>query len=103
MPWSDLADSVIQTCMGTFGQSVVYIYAAGSSITINGIFDAAHKSVSMKDGLQFSSVHPTLGVRLADFTTPPITGDSLVIDGTTYYVVDQEPDGSGMTNLILQE
>lgn len=66
--------------------------------TVHGIFDAGYAEPM---GVA-ESYSPTLTVRAAQ--TPAIKhGDTLVVSGTTYKVRGVQPDGTGITVLILEK
>ena len=68
--------------------------ADGSTIT--GIFDAASVDV-----LTAASVGPQLIIKTASVGTLAY-GSTLTISGVTYAVRQLDPDGTGMTTLILE-
>lgn len=104
MSWPAIADKILQTTIGAFGQPVTYTPSGGSPITINGVFDAAHSEVGMGSHVPgVSSVSPRLGIRLADLPAKPKKGDLVAIGATTYRVIDSEEDGDGGSTLRLQK
>ena len=102
MAWSDFAHSVLEACVTTFGRDVTYRSTQGSQ-SLKGIFDAAHQIISLQDGLEYSTIKPTLGIRLSDLEASPIQGDEVVIESIRHQVVDIQPDGQGGALLILQK
>jgi hypothetical protein len=77
---------------------------------ISAIFDAPFKAASPETGMVESSA-PAATVKSSDVTACSIVhGTSIAISGTpggqydgTYTVIGIEPDGQGMTRLILEE
>jgi hypothetical protein len=102
MQWPDLADSLLGTCMDVFGREVTYAPAGGSAFKLQGVFDAPHLAVGLRDGeVYYSTTDPKLGVRLSDFFSAPLQGDVVSIDGVDYQVIDVQPDGQGGATLDL--
>jgi hypothetical protein len=68
---------------------------------VDGIFDNAYLSV---DAAQAGIVgtKPAFICQAADVSAITIGTSTLVRLGTTYKIVNQEPDGAGMTVLILE-
>lgn len=111
MGWREMADSLLDRCTKTFdyGGITYQPVAVGDdssspdAFTVAGVFDAAHLSLQIHDGVEYSTVGPTLGVRLSDFQVPPAQGDIVLIDDTTSYeVIDVQPDGQGGALLVLR-
>ncbi len=101
MAWPDLADDVLKTALAEFGQPTTYTPRGGVAFPLTGIFDAAYQLVSLGGDVEIDAVGPVLGVRLADFATPPAHGDGVVIAGTSYVVRSVQPDGQGGARLVL--
>lgn len=88
----------------TFGRPVVYTpKAGGGPYSIYGIFAAPHEEVRFGHGAPVSSVHPTLGIRLADLPAAPAKGDTALVNGITYRVIGSDEDGEGGSALQLQQ
>jgi hypothetical protein len=87
-----------------FGLEAVYSLAGGGpSATINGIFDVPHAAIDGGE-IAISDRRPTFLCRITDLPAGASgggAGDSLTVDGVIYQVVDHEPDGTGMTRLVL--
>lgn len=86
------------------GTTATYTPDGGSASTINGIFDneffeAVSEGVIAVEGSQPRFICRTIDAPIAG------TGDTLVVPvgGTSYDVVGVEPDGTGMTTLLLAE
>lgn len=91
-------------CADAFGEPVTYSPATGGSFSVPGIFDEAYREVTLAgDGSALTTAMPVLGVRLADFTDPPLQGDQLTIvrTGETYVVKEVRVDGHGWAQLLL--
>lgn len=86
-----------------FGDSAVYTKLAGGTATFTGIFDAPHIAIDLGE-VSISDRRPTFVCRTADLPSGVAGGDSgdtLEVDGITYKVIDLEPDGQGMTRIVL--
>ncbi len=65
-----------------------------------GIFDQAYALANV--GIAgMASTAPTFTLATSDVPASP-AGASLVVNGTTYLVVEHQPDGTGMSVLILE-
>lgn len=82
--------------LATCGEAVT---VAGVAVT--GIYSAPYQAANMDAGL-IESYAPTLAVLDADAATVA-HGSVVVARATTFYVIGIQPDGAGMTNLILSE
>lgn len=71
------------------------IDATVGGVTVRGIFDAAYS-----DGLGISGTQPVL---LVASSVTAADGTAITIGATAYVVTDVQPDGTGMTRLMLQE
>lgn len=103
MPVESDDDRAIFLNSDEFGDSAVYTKAAGGSATFTGIFDAPHTAIDIGD-VSISDRRPTFLCRTADIPVGAVGGgggDTLLVDGTTYRVVELEPDGQGMTRIVL--
>ncbi|MBA7559895.1 hypothetical protein ES708_01513 [subsurface metagenome] len=84
-----------------FAVSAVWTDAEEEEYTISGIFDAPSQQVNPATGL-VETTAPQFETAVAS-VSGIARGDTLVIDGTTYYVLNHQPDGAGMTTIILSE
>ena len=64
---------------------------------VNGILDREFVMV-----LDMEAEHPTFTCRAADVSNAA-HGDAITVNSTAYTVVGLQPDGTGITKLILQE
>ena len=98
---------VLQPGFAVFGEDVqpTYTPQTGSPFPIDGVFDNPYKGLVIQDdGLPVVATRePLLGVRLAQFASPPIKGDQVHIASVnqTYRVSDVHPDGKGWAKLLL--
>lgn len=82
--------------LADFGVTVTY--SGGSFV---GIFDNAYTDVDAGGGVAISMVDPRLSCRTADVTGVS-EGDTITIGGNSYIVRVKMPDGTGMTELMLE-
>ena len=68
--------------------------------TVTGIFDSAYLTASV-GGFGAASSQPMLTLPSASVPANPV-GLSAVINAVTYLVTASEPDGTGLTRLILE-
>jgi hypothetical protein len=73
--------------------------ATVGSATVYGIFDDDYKAVNLQTG-EIVQTGPQFTCREADVTGLAVRG-TVVISGTTYYVLEKRSDGTGMTELLL--
>ena len=97
MPAETAADRAAMLDTDEFAVAATY---NGGAI-VNGIFDNEYAGVLDGAGAPVESTRPVFYCRTADVASA-VHGDTLVISGTTYNVVGVEPDGAGMTTLILE-
>ena len=81
---------------GGFASSALY----DGTTTITGIFDDAHELAALGMAMQ-AAAGPQFLCRAADVAADPV-GKSLVVNGITYSIAEHQPDGTGMTTLILK-
>lgn len=79
-----------------FGVSILY-----DGRTYTGIFDSDHNPVATGGDLDFSIQETRVLVRSSDFTNLA-TGELLEINSTSYAVTEIQPDGTGMSTLMLE-
>jgi hypothetical protein len=101
MSWQDQVDDMLETLLDPdtgFGTPYVYTSGGGSAIALSGYFNAAYQNVKLDGyGSTITTVHPVLGVRLADFagTVGPAQDDTVVVKGINYAVWDVQLDKQG--------
>lgn len=104
MPVESDTDRAVFLNSDEFGDSATYTKVAGGTATLTGIFDAPHIAIEAFGGASISDRRPTFLCRTADIPSGAVGGDggdTLLVDGATYQVVDLQPDGQGMTTIIL--
>ena len=81
-----------------FGESAAWETQEGEFVTLDGIFTAAAEVVL--DGV--SAVMPVLTVAETQVPETAAQGDDLEVRDVNYRVADLQPDGSGLTRVILE-
>lgn len=72
------------------------VNAALGSATFDVIFDRAHL-----ESLGISATQPVALAKTTDVSSAT-RGTSITINGTAYTVMDNQPDGTGMSTLLLE-
>ena len=88
------------TSKTAFGGDVTYTLAGGASKVIEGVFDNAYLAAQGLGDAGVGTSSPAITVLSSDVVGVS-RGDTVVVGGTTYYVVEPQPNGSGLTVLIL--
>lgn len=69
--------------------------------TFKGIFDSPHNPIDIGGEVAFSIQESSVFMRTSD-TSGIVQGSSILVDSRRYVVTDIQPDGTGMTNLVLE-
>lgn len=77
-----------------FAVDVIY-----NTVTFGGIFDDGFID-SADDGIAVESTAPQVQVKTSDVTAAS-HGDSITVDGTVYKIIGKQPDGTGMSLILL--
>jgi hypothetical protein len=85
-----------------FGDAVTYHNRDSKEKTINGIFDDEFTQVNPVTGA-VETTKPQIQVKSSDVADAVVAVETITRNGTTYYIIDILPDGTGMTILILSE
>ena len=93
-------DSDLDIFLSDFAVDATYTPAGGTAKTIKSIFDSEYITMSPAGDIGVESVSPAAYCKTSALTGAK-HGDTLVISGTTYYIVGIHPDGTGITILIL--
>lgn len=78
-----------------FGQEVVF----NGTLTVKAIFDNAFYNTQLGD-IDISTTLPRLTCKSSDVETIS-SKNTVVVSGTTYKVIELQPDGTGMTIITL--
>jgi hypothetical protein len=104
-----LKDDMITDLAGAFFAPADFSVAAtitpltGTPYSINGDFDDAYQAVDPNNGTVISSVTPVFKTAVSFLLAPLVRGDQITIDGITYKIRDQQPDGVGIVDIFLTE
>ena len=105
--WEQAVTRAMRTCVRTFGEGdavgVLFTHASGQSYQLDGIFEATTEEVDLDTGANVMSNRPQVSFALADMQALPNVGDTCVIRGVTYRVVQPNFDGQGTVTLRLHE
>tara|TARA_B110000438_G_scaffold206122_1_gene197798 strand:- start:359 stop:667 length:309 start_codon:yes stop_codon:yes gene_type:complete len=74
----------------------------GSSSTINVIFNKDYFAIDPGTGIDIESTSPIVTGASSDMTNVD-NGDTISISSVTYNIVSVEPDGQGVTQLVLEK
>lgn len=99
MTLSSHLTSDLSTLLGTDDFGVAGAITDGA--TINGIFDDASEMVNAETGA-VETTNPQFICRTADVSSVVIA-TVITISSTPYSVIGIQPDGTGLTTLILSE
>lgn len=83
-----------------FGVEAVARPGQAGEFSLPGIFDSAHTSSDAGAGVEVSSYAPTFTCRTSDAGGLG-QRDFIEIEGARFEVADVEPDGTGVTILVL--
>ena len=83
-----------------FGITVTF---SSSSVTkdVTAIFDNEYLAEQLVEG-EVSSLEPQAHIATADIPEAQ-AGDTLKVEGTTYNITNVEPDGTGLTRVVLSK
>jgi hypothetical protein len=94
---------VLAPLVGVFGEPVLYTPAGGAPFIVSMVCDEGNKDINLAGGMGVNSSNPVVSGRLAQFSMPPLQGDTLLIvrTGESFKVADVEADGKGGVKLPL--
>jgi hypothetical protein len=102
MTWATALDRLNETVCDTFPASATHTPVVGPEQTgLTVVHDYRWIELVTSENPAVSAQRHVAFVRLADFTTAPVQGDALTVDGTGYEVTDVQADGGGGAVLIL--
>ena len=100
------ADRAVFVNPDDFGVTAYITQGGGAEVAVNGVFDNAHLMVDAGEA-GVSSTAPVITCRTADLALLGLgnarTGDTLRIAAISYTLTDVQPDGTGMTTLIMEK
>jgi hypothetical protein len=84
------------------GEAITYTPAGGDAETLSGVFTQDYYAPVEGGEVRVESASPAVSLPSSDVPSAA-QGDAVNVDGTDYKVVTVQPDGMGMTALILRE
>ncbi len=85
-----------------FADMAVWDTQEGETVDIHGIFEAAREVALQGESVGISAVLPVLTVAEDQIPATASQGDDLEIDGVNFIISDIQPDGSGLTRVVLE-
>lgn len=101
MTFTPETDADRLSMLTALGEQVTYTPSGGVAKSVYGIFTAPYQAVNPATA-QVESTDPQCVCRTSDLTGT-VRGGTIVRGGTTYNILSAQPDGEGMTNLVLGE
>ena len=95
-------DLTIFFSIDDFGLAGSYTLNGGATSTINGIYDNEFLEVDPQSGVGIVSAEPRFMCRSSDVPATAAPGDALVVNSINYTVRVIQPDGTGVTTLVLE-
>ena len=86
-----------------FATASSYTPTGGSASTVNGIFDNEFFEVDPLSGVGVVSAQPRFICATADLPSGTASGDALSIGSTAHTVRVIQPEGTGVTTLVLEK
>lgn len=94
------SDRALMLGVADFG--TVAVYRRGTvNYSVAGIFDNAYQPVEMGE-LEYSSLVPEFLMATSDIPSGGVAGDKLTVASVQYTITNIEPDGTGITRLVLR-
>lgn len=108
--WEQMVTEAMGECVDVFGEGedgngtprvTIQHAAGGAPYDVDGIFESESIDVDPDTGVQVISNQPAMSFALADLQQDPLEGDTLIVRGITYRVVEPTYDGQGTVTLRL--
>lgn len=113
MKWDGLLSSMTATVRDTFGEPVSYwkfgtptaqwITQTVDGAPLMGVYDPDHASLEAGGDVGVNATMQILEMRVADLGFTPDEEDRVIVQGTTYKLVNVFPSSSGMRKLHLRK
>lgn len=87
--------------LADFGEAATFTPVGGTASSITVIFDNAYEAVDVGGGSTFAVTQPRVTARTAD-VSGATEGATLAIGGVTYTIRVVMPDGTGITEMMLE-
>lgn len=88
--------------LADFGVSATFTPSGGVGSAVTGILDNDYEAVDAGGSVSFAVTRPRFVCRTADIPAAA-EGDTLAVSGVTYVIRVVMPDGTGMTELMLEK
>jgi len=88
--------------LADFGEAVTYTPTGGAESSVTAIFDNGYEAVDAGGGVSFAMQQPRLTCRTSDVPNAA-EGDAVVVGGVSYKIAIVMPDGTGITELMLEK
>ena len=82
-------------------KTATYTPAVGTAKSVQVIFDAPFAMTSAQ-GIDYQSDVPVVTVKTSDLPSAG-EGDTLTVDGVVYKIAEVQPDGTGISRIILSK
>lgn len=102
MPVESVADLSSMIDTDEFGAAATYTLSGGGVSTVNVIFDNEFIETDLQTGVEIASQNPHVMCITADLPTDAANGDTLVLGLIEYTVRVLQPDGTGISTLMLE-
>lgn len=94
-------DALNDAVIDAFAEDDPVVWLDAPARTRNGVFDSRHYEQESGGEVGVSDLETTLAVK-DDPDDPIAVGETLTVHGETWKIVDDRPDGQGMTVYVLQ-
>lgn len=78
------------------------VAATHNSATVRGIFDNPYRPAELGGEVGVAGTDPMFTCRSSQISSA-VEGDTITISGTNYTIREIMPDGTGVTELVLEE
>ena len=85
-----------------FGSTATFTPSGGTASSVNGIFDKEFFAADAGGTVELAFNQPRFLCRTSDVSNAA-EGDALNVNSTNYIIKVVEADGTGVTNLVLEE
>ena len=84
-----------------WGESIILRPGQSNQETVTAVFDVAHATEQLQDGVPISTLRPVIDYTTTSVTVAPVVGDTVQAQSVNYKVADVQPDNGGMVKLLL--
>lgn len=88
--------------VGDFAEAATYTPDGGAAVSINGIFDLTYVDIETGGGVPISGLKAVFTCKASDVAAEP-EGDTVTARGVNYTIMVHQPDGTGLTLLVLEK